>query len=248
MTAVPRLSVVIPARGEGTRICSVLDQVLDATRLSCEILVVVDHPDDCTAAVVHAYAATQPVVRCVVNSYGHGPARAIRYGMDAARARVLVVMMADGSDDTTQVDELAGLVERGAAVAAASRYMPGGQQVGAHAVKQLLARVAGLSLRLLARTGTCDPTNSFKAYSAEFVRTAGVQSRRGFTVSIELTAKARRMRQPVAEIPTRWTERLDGRSSFRLAAWLPAYLRWYLYCFWPRLRRSRCVELSGARA
>jgi dolichol-phosphate mannosyltransferase len=246
MTAVPRLSVVIPARGEGGRICAVLDQVLDATRLPCEILVVVDRPDDSTAAVVQAYAATQPMVSCLINSYGPGPAQAIRYGMDSARADVLVVMMADGSDDTTQVDELVGLVERGAVVAAASRYMPGGQQVGAHAVKQLLARAAGLSLRLLARTGTCDPTNSFKAYSAEFVRAAGVQSRLGFTVSIELTAKARRMRLPVAEIPTRWTERLDGRSSFRLAAWLPAYLHWYVYCFGPPLRRGG--QLSGAGA
>jgi dolichol-phosphate mannosyltransferase len=248
MTAGPRLTVVIPARGEGGRICAVLDQVLDVTRLPCEILVVVDRADDCTAAVVRAYAATQPAVSCLVNSYGPGPAQAIRYGMDAARAGVLVVMMADGSDDSTQVEELVTLVERGAVIAAASRYMPGGQQVGGHAVKQLLARAAGLSLRLLARTGTCDPTNSFKAYSADFVRSAGVQSRRGFTVSIELTAKARRMRLPVAEIPTRWTERPDGTSSFRLAAWLPAYLRWYLYCFGPRRRRSQGGQLSGARA
>ena len=38
--------------------------------------------------------------------------------------------MADGCDDARQIDELARLVERGVAVAAASRYMAGGQQVG----------------------------------------------------------------------------------------------------------------------
>ena len=58
-----------------------------------------------------------------------------------------------------------------------------------------------------------------------------MESRRGFAVGIELTAKARRLRLPVAEIPTRWVERAAGRSSFRLASWLPCYLRWYLFCF-----------------
>ena len=59
-----------------------------------------------------------------------GPANAIRFGIDAAAAPVAVVTMADGCDDPRQIDDLARLVERGVAVAAASRYMPGGQQVG----------------------------------------------------------------------------------------------------------------------
>ena len=55
-----------------------------------------------------------------------GPAFAIRAGIEQATAPMVVVTMADGSDDPTQVDELARLIERGVVVAAASRYMPGG--------------------------------------------------------------------------------------------------------------------------
>ena len=73
--------------------------------------------------------------------------------------------MADGCDDSRQIDDLARLVERGVAVAAASRYMAGGQQVGGPLVKGMLSRTAGRSLRLFARLGTRDATNSFKAYS-----------------------------------------------------------------------------------
>jgi hypothetical protein len=143
--------------------------------------------------------------------------------------------MADGCDDPTQIDELVRLVERGVVIAAASRYMRGGQQIGGPFVKSLLSRTAGLSLHLFARVGTRDATNSFKAYSTRFVRAVGIESDAGFEVGLELVAKARRYRQPVAEVPTTWLERLQGASKFKIARWLPRYLRWYLYAFGRRL-------------
>ena len=51
--------------------------------------------------------------------------------------------MADGCDDPRQIDELTRLVERGVVVAAASRYMPGGQQVGGPYFKRMLSKNAG---------------------------------------------------------------------------------------------------------
>jgi dolichol-phosphate mannosyltransferase len=246
MTA-PRLSVVIPARSEAESIRDVLDRLFDSVRMSCEVLVVVDSPDDATVAVVASYAEKEPRLACLVSDYGPGPARAIRYGMDAAAGGVIVVMMADGSDDAGQVDELARLVERGVAVAAASRYMAGGRQLGGPRLKRLLSRTAGRSLALLARPGTCDATNSFKAYSAAFVRAAGIESRRGFELGLELTAKARRLRLPVAEIPTIWLDRRSGQSGFRLVRWLPAYLRWYWFCFGPALTAGQLRARGGSR-
>jgi hypothetical protein len=143
--------------------------------------------------------------------------------------------MADGSDDPRLIDDLTRLVERGVVVAAASRYMPGGQQVGAPFVKRTMSRVAGRSLYILARVGTRDATNSFKAYSADFVREVGIDSRHGFEIGIELTVKARRLRRPVAEIPTIWLERDSGLSRFRVGEWVPHYLRWYFLAFGPEL-------------
>jgi len=232
---VPRVTVVVPAYNEGEHILPVLDRIFEAVRLPCEVLVVVDAPDDTTVAVVDEYALKEPRLRCLVNTYGRGPANAIRFGIGAAAAPVVVVTMADGCDDPRQIDDLARLVDRGVAVAVASRYMPGGQQVGGPVLKGLLSKTAGRSLRLLAHMGTRDATNSFKAYSTEFVRSVGIDSRDGFEIGIELTAKARRMRMPVAEIPTIWLDRQAGVSNFRVAKWIPGYLRWYRFAFGPRL-------------
>jgi dolichol-phosphate mannosyltransferase len=232
---VPRVSVVIPAYNEGENILPVLDRIFEAVHLPCEVLVVVDAPEDTTVPVVDEYSLKEPRLRCLVNTYGRGPANAIRFGIAAAAAPVAVVTMADGCDDPRQIDDLARLVDRGVAVAAASRYMPGGQQVGGPGLKGLMSKTAGRSLRLLAHIGTRDATNSFKAYSTEFVRAVGIDSRDGFEIGIELAAKARRMRMPVAEIPTIWLDRQAGVSNFRMAKWIPGYLRWYRFAFGPRL-------------
>ncbi len=153
--------------------------------------------------------------------------------------------MADGCDDSRQIDDLTRLIERGVAVAAASRYMAGGQQVGGPVLKGLVSRLAGRSLHLLAHVGTRDATNSFKAYSTEFIREVGIDSRDGFEIGIELTAKARRLRQPVAEIPTIWLDRQAGMSNFHVARWIPKYLRWYRFSFGPRLAADEIRARTG---
>jgi dolichol-phosphate mannosyltransferase len=245
VSGAPRVSVIMPAHEEGALITAVLDRLFESVWLSCEVLVIVDSPDDPTVPVIERYAAKEPRLACLINSYGRGPANAIRFGMDAARADVTVVTMADGCDDSRQIDDLARLVERGVAVAAASRYMAGGQQVGGPLIKGLLSRSAGRSLHLLARTGTCDATNSFKAYSTAFARTVGIDSRHGFEIGIELTAKARRLRLPVAEVPTIWLDRPSGVSNFKIIKWIPRYLRWYWFSFGLRLTsdeiRAKCA-------
>jgi dolichol-phosphate mannosyltransferase len=230
-----RVSVVIPAYNEGESIVPVLERLFEAVMLPCEVLVVVDDPADSTRPVVARLAESEPRLRCLVNDYGRGPANAIRYGIDHAATPVTVVTMADGCDDVRQIDDLVRLVERGVAVAAASRYMAGGQKVGGPLAKGLMSAWAGRSLRLLARVGTRDATNSFKAYSTPFVRAVGIDSRDGFEIGIELTAKARRLRLPIAEIPTIWLDRQEGLSNFKTAAWLPKYLRWYRFAFGGRL-------------
>jgi dolichol-phosphate mannosyltransferase len=237
--ATPRVSVIIPAYNEGADIVPILDRLLESISLPCEVLVVVDFPEDTTIPVIEAYAAiSQPSVRTVINTYGRGPANAIRYGVDQASAAVVVVTMADGCDDPRQIDELARLVERGVVVAAASRYMPGGQQVGGPSLKRFLSKNAGRSLYWFARIGTRDATNSFKAYNREFIRKVGIESRDGFEIGLELTAKAHRMRLPVAEIPTIWLDRQAGVSNFKIAQWLPKYLRWWRFAFGPRLETA----------
>lgn len=244
----PRVSIVVTAYEEGQQIAACLDRIFEATTVSCEVLVVVDSDTDGTVPVVANHAKDEPRVRLVRNRYGRGPAFAIRAGFDAARAPVVIVTMADLCDDPWQIDDLTRLVERGVAVAAASRYVQGGQQVGGPALKGALSRTAGLSLWWLARVGTHDATNSFKAYRRSFVEEVGIESDAGFEVGLELVAKARRLRLPVAEVPTLWLDRTVGQSNFQMRRWLPRYLRWYRFAFGPKLTVAQLREGRGLPA
>lgn len=225
----PLVSVVIPVHNEGESLVGYLDEVIEAMDEPLEVLVVHDTPDDSTVPVVHRYDPN--IVKATLNTYGRGPANAIRYGMDAAAGDVVVVTMADGSDVASQISEMASLVRSGNSIVAASRYMKGGQQIGGPRMKGLMSRAAGVSLFYLARVGTHDATNSFKAYDPDFIRSVGVESTAGFELALELVSKARRTRAPVSEIPTTWTDRDEGESNFDLVRWLPKYLHWYFNAF-----------------
>jgi glycosyltransferase involved in cell wall biosynthesis len=242
--ALPRVSIVIPAYNEGEGIVAGLRRILEAVSLDSEILVVVDSEADTTVAPVMRLRKSESKLSLLVNDYGRGPAQAIRYGFDHARAATTVVTMADGCDDPRQIDDLVRLIERGVVVAAASRYMAGGQQVGGPRLKSFLSRSAGRSLHSFTSVGTRDATNSFKAYNTDFVRKVGIDSRDGFEIGLELTAKARRLRMPVAEIPTIWLDRSFGESNFKLRQWIPKYLRWYRFAY----GRQLTVEELKARS
>jgi glycosyltransferase involved in cell wall biosynthesis len=243
----PRVSIVVPAYNEGAAIDEFLGRVLEAVELPCELLVVVDAPEDTTVPYVEKYARQDPRVRSLLNTFGPGPAQAIRYGIEQSLAEVVVVTMADGSDDPRQIDQLVRLVERGVVVAAASRYSRGGQQVGGPFLKGSLSRVAGVTLAWLARVGTRDATNSFKAYDMGFIRHVGIDSDAGFEIGIELVAKARRARLPVAELPTIWLERDQGMSNFKLASWIPRYVRWWLFAFGPSIPVEQVREVANRK-
>ncbi len=231
MSESPRTTIVIPAYQEGESIVTCLRLLADAVSVSFEAVVVVDTPDDTTIPFVEKYAVQDDRFQVVVQDYGRGPARAIRYGMDHAEAPVVVVTMADGSDDVRIIDDLVRLVERGFAVVAASRYMAGGRQVGGPKLKGTMSMVAGRTLHTFARIGTHDPTNSFKAYSTKYLRSVTIESQDGFELALELTAKARRRHLPIAEIPSIWLDRTEGESNFQMAEWLPKYMRWYFHAF-----------------
>lgn len=240
----PRVGIVVPAYQEGEDVVPVLQRIAEAVSIPFACVVVVDMLDDPTVEVVERFNKQDGRFTFLLNSYGRGPANAIRYGIDHVTAPVAVVTMADGSDDPLLIDGLVRLVERGVVVAAASRYMPGGQQVGGPFVKSVMSRTAGLSLRMLTRVGTRDATNSFKAYSVEFVRSVGIDSRAGFEIGLELTAKARRLGLPVAELPTIWLDRSGGVSNFKTAEWLPRYLHWYRFAFGRRLTVEQMNKLT----
>ena len=136
--------------------------------------------------------------------------------MRAAAAPVVVVSMADVSDDFSRLGEMVARAEAGADVVCASRYMEGGRQIGGPRFKAFLSRAAGVTLHYLSGLPTHDPTNSFKAYRRDFLQRTPIESRAGFALALELTVKAHFLGGRVEEVPATWYGRTRGESRFRL--------------------------------
>jgi glycosyltransferase involved in cell wall biosynthesis len=229
-----KASIIVPALNEGEQIRGFLERLEESVVTPVEVLVVVDTPHDSTLLGLGGYKAVKHEIRGIVSELSKGPANAIRYGISVSAADILVITMADGSDDPRVIDDLIRLIERGCDIAAASRYMAGGQQIGGPRFKKFLSKNASRALWFLLGVGTHDSTNSFKAYSKKFINDVGIESDKGFEVGLELVAKAHRSRRMIAEVPTIWIDRMIGESNFQLRRWLPQYLRWFFYAFGPK--------------
>jgi dolichol-phosphate mannosyltransferase len=237
MSATPDLSIVVPVYNEPDNIGPTLRRISDEVRTPHEVLVVYDFDADTTVPVVRSLQADLPQVRLHRNDIGRGVLNAMRAGIAASRAPLVLITMADGSDEMDRVDEMVRLGQRGAAVVAGSRYMKGGGQEGGPLLKRTLSRVAGLSLHWLAGVPIHDATNNFKLYRRDFLDSVTIESTGGFELALELTAKAARARKPMAEVPTTWRDRTAGESRFRFREWIPKYLRWYLHAVRGRFAR-----------
>ena len=74
-----------------------------------------------------------------------------------------------------------------------------------------------------------DSTNSFRLFSKELINKVKIESNKGFTLSLELTAKAHRLGYNITEIPTIWVERDKGKSRFKLFSFILPYTKWLYY-------------------
>lgn len=222
------ISLVVPVFNEADNIQGFLRDVEEAVREPHETLIVYDFPEDNTLPAISAMSPPATNVRLVHNTLGKGVLNALKAGFKASQGDVIIVMMADRSDEPKDVAALARLIREGADVVAGSRYVAGGRQEGGPLLKRTLSRLAGVSLHYVAGLPVRDATNNFRAYSRRVIEEIPIEGEASFALALELTVKAHWRGWRIAEVPTVWRDRTAGKSRFRLFAWMPHYLKWYL--------------------
>ena len=233
------LDMIVPVYNEGPNVGRTLEEIYQHVPLSKRVLIVYDFDEDDTVPVVRALSPKYPGVELVKNTLGRGVVNAVRAGIAATTAEVVIVTMADLSDDLKVVPRMVELIRvQGYDIVCASRYMKGGRQIGGPLLKGLMSRTAGVSLYWLAGLPTHDATNAFRPYRRSVLMDFPIESQGGFAYSLEITAKAYAAGRRITEVPSTWRDRSAGQSRFRLRQWLPHYLRWYGYALTHRPRRT----------
>ncbi len=221
------LSIIVPVYNEGENFQALYRELQASVRTPHQVFVVYDFDEDDTIPVVRTLQQNSASLRLVKNR-SRGVLAALRTGFAIAPPGPCVVVMADLSDDLDCVDLMVDKYRQGYKIVCASRYMRGGRHLGGSPVKRTLSRLAGLTLHRLANLPTHDATNNFRLYDRAMLDDLTIESR-GFEIALEITVKAAKRGYPICEVPTTWRDRTVGTSRFKLAKWLPHYLRWYLY-------------------
>lgn len=223
------LDIVIPAFNEEAAIAAVLSAFASEVRSDIRVILTYDHDDDDTLPVVHALDL--PFSVQTIRNEGRGVHGAVMTGFRAATAPFVMVWPADDDYNARRIDGMLDLGRMGCEIVCASRFMSGGEMVGAPLLKALIVRLSAFALHWLARLPTQDPSNGLRLFSLKVLRTIPVESTAGFAYSIELLVKCHRLGWRICEVPALWRERFTRRSRFRLLRWLPAYFVWFSYAF-----------------
>ena len=212
-----RLTVVIPAYNEGSRLPATLRQILDYLgnrRSAFEIVVVDDGSRDGTAQL--AEGLLRPLGnrgRVFRHETNAGKGASVRRGMLVARGERVLFSDADLSTPIEEVEKLEAALGAGAQIAIGSRAIDRTLvERRQNAVREASGRVFNWLVRSIAVGGIRDTQCGFKLFTREVLEPIFSQQRLdGFGFDIELLAIAQRLGFPIAEVPVRWLNNPDSR-------------------------------------
>jgi dolichol-phosphate mannosyltransferase len=233
-----KLSVVIPAHNEEKNLGKCLDElqavVQQKHKIACEIIVVNDNSRDGTEQLVRERMAADPTIRLVNRTPPAGFGRAIRAGLEAVEGDVVVIYMADLSDDPEDVVVYYRKIEEGYDCVFGSRFRKGSKVEKYPRVKLIVNRIVNKCIQWLFWCPYNDLTNAFKAYRTSVMRDCGPYRASHFNITLEMSLSALIRRYAVAEVPIHWYGRTWGTSKLKMRDMGRKYLCTLLMLYFQR--------------
>lgn len=206
-----KVTVMLPAYNEADDLPPLLERVGKALsgRVDYRILVVDDGSSDGTVAAAERAAGFLPI-ELVRHPRNMGLGAAMRTGLRAASKGegVVVTMDADNSHDPALIPAMLARLEEGYDVVIASRFQPGGQEVGVAQHRKLLSHSASGMLKIVVPYAHVrDYTCGYRAYRVELLRRLidtfgdGFVRENGFSCMLELLINCRAVRARASEVP-----------------------------------------------
>lgn len=201
----PRFSIVIPAKNESAGLAALLPVLVQA-HSDAEIIVVNDGSSDDTRNICDSHG-----VRVISNPYSMGNGAAIKQGVRAATADILITMDADGQHQPEDIPRLLEKLDEGYDMVVGARTR--GSQAGMHRAvandmfSQLASWMVGHPI--------ADLTSGFRAARADKFRHFLHLLPNGFSYPTTITMSFFRSGYPVAYIPIIARLRV-GNSHIRL--------------------------------
>ena len=215
----PTFWLALPAYNEERSLPALLERCLPVAKSFADqggrlaILVVDDGSGDGTIAAARSFAGRLEL-EVVPHDANRGLGAALRTGFTAALERsgnedFIATMDADNTHDPALLPEMyRRMIETRADIVIASRYAPGGREVGLSGLRRVLSRGASLLLTLFTPVrGARDYTCGYRLYRGAMLRRASAAwhdrlvEEAGFTCMAEVLLKLGRGGARVSESP-----------------------------------------------
>ncbi len=222
------LDILIPVFNEDETIVKTLKNILTFVKCNYKVLICYDCDDDPTLKIIKKKFPNEPKIIFVKN-FSQGFNNALISGFKKATGEAVIFFMADDHINHNVIDLCYEKFKEGYQIICPSRFISGGKMIGNPFLKATLTRIASFFLFYFTTFPIKDSTNSFRLFPRELIDKVEVESNKGFTLSLELTAKAHRLGYKIVELPTTWIERNKGKSRFKLFTFIMPYTKWLLY-------------------
>ena len=223
-----QLDILIPVFNENEIIVKTLKNILSTVKYKYRILICYDYDEDPTLKIIKKNFLNDDKIVFIKN-FSRGFNNALISGFKNSTAKAVLIYMADDHINHNTINLCYEKFKEGYQVVCPSRFIRGGKMIGNPFFKALLARLASFFLFNFTSFPIKDATNSFRLFTRELIDKVKIESNKGFTLSLELTAKAHRLNYKIVEIPTFWIERGEGKSRFRLISFILPYTKWFFY-------------------
>jgi dolichol-phosphate mannosyltransferase len=162
----PAVAVVIPVKNEAGNVAPLVDEIVAAlsTVADFEVIYVNDGSTDTTEAELAKLMASRSWLRQIKHATSCGQSAAVRTGVAAARAPVIVTLDGDGQNDPAFIPVLLGTLNAGAHVGLVAGQRVGRKDTG---FKKLQSRIANGVRGAVLRDGTRDTGCGLKAFRRE---------------------------------------------------------------------------------
>jgi dolichol-phosphate mannosyltransferase len=220
-------SVVVPCRNEATNVRVLVEALLRSyDDYIHEIVIVDDHSDDGTDAVVLEMAAAEPRVRLVRNESDPGVGGALRTGYAAVSGDYILSMDCDFALIVPELRDLFDAIADGRDGAIGSRFSHESILVNYPVGKIIGNRGFHFLARLVLRRRMRDVSNNLKLFKAPILKQLELEEP-GFAANVETGLKPLLQGWNIVEVPVSWVNRTStmGTSSFTLFAVAPGYAR-----------------------
>jgi dolichol-phosphate mannosyltransferase len=162
----PLVSVIVPARNEAGNIVPLVEEIAQslAAHAPFEVIYVNDGSSDGTEAELRTLMRERPYLRQIKHDVSCGQSAAVRSGVAAARAAIVLTLDGDGQNDPAFLPAMIATLQREPGIGLVAGQRVGRKDTG---FKRLQSRIANATRAAVLRDRTRDTGCGLKAFRRE---------------------------------------------------------------------------------